>query len=223
MARGRFVRHAKGHSRQLSHAFHEFIGRVPVQQSSDVTSLLAAANGGDSEALGEIVALLYEQLRLIARRRLRRERDGHTLESAALVNEAFLRLLGVDRVAWRDSQHVVAMTVRMMRRVLVDHAIRRRTLKRGGGDVTVTLDSAISSGGAVLFSQLEARADELHALDDALRRLEELNPRQSSVIECRFFGGLSVEETADALSLSPATVKRDWVAARAWLNRELAE
>jgi RNA polymerase sigma factor (TIGR02999 family) len=194
-----------------------------VQQSSDVSALLAAANAGDSEALGEIVSLLYEQLRLIARRRLRRERDGHTLESAALVNEAFLRLLGVDRIAWRDSQHVVAMSVRMMRRVLVDHAVRRRALKRGGGDVAVTLDSAISSGGAVLFSELESRADELHALDDALEKLEKLNPRQSSVIECRFFGGLSVEETADALSLSPATVKRDWVAARAWLNRELGE
>ncbi len=194
-----------------------------MQQSSDVSALLAAANAGDSEAIGEIVSLLYEQLRLIARHRLARERGGHTLESAALVNEAFLRLIGVDRITWRDQQHVVAMAVRMMRRVLVDHAIRRRTLKRGGGEAVVTLDSAISSGGAVVFSELEARADELHALDDALRRLEALNPRQSSVIECRFFGGLSVEETADALSLSPATVKRDWVAARAWLNRELAE
>lgn len=194
-----------------------------MQQSSDVSSLLAAANAGDREALGEIVSLLYEQLRLIARHRLARERHGHTLESAALVNEAFLRLVGVDRITWRDSQHVVAMTVRMMRRVLVDHAIRRRTLKRGGGDSIVTLDSAISSGGTVVFAELEARADELQALDDALRSLEELNPRQSSVIECRFFGGLSIEETADALSLSPATVKRDWLAARAWLNRELAK
>ena len=194
-----------------------------MQQSSDVSSLLDAANAGDPEALGEIISLLYEQLRLIARHRLARERHGHTLESAALVNEAFLRLVGVDRIRWRDSQHVVAMTVRMMRRVLVDHAIRRRTLKRGGGDATVTLDSAISSGGAVMFAELDSRADELHALDEALHRLEQLNPRQSSVIECRFFGGLNIEETADALSLSPATVKRDWLAARAWLNRELAE
>ncbi|HKO15228.1 MAG TPA: ECF-type sigma factor [Gemmatimonadaceae bacterium] len=185
-----------------------------MHDATDVTGLLSAANAGDSEALGDVVALLYEQLRRIARHRLAHEHDGHTLESAALVNEAYLRLLGLERVRWRDRGHLLSMAARMMRRILIDHANRRRTLKRGGGEAPVTLDGALAA--------LEQRADELHALDEALQQLERLSARQSRVVECRFFAGLSIEETAEALALSPATVKRDWLAARAWLNRELA-
>ncbi len=185
-----------------------------MHEQTDVAGLLQAASSGDSEAFRALVAKLYDQLRQIARRQLAREDDGHTLESGALVHEAYLRLLGVEHVHWRDQQHLLAMASRTMRRILVDHANRRRAIKRGEGGTPVTLDDGIGAIGEA--------ADELQALDEALDRLERLSPRQSRIVECRFFGGLSIEETAEALSLSPATVKRDWIAARAWLNRELA-
>ena len=160
-----------------------------------------------------VLTMLHDRLREIAHRQLAHEAVGHTLETDGLVNEAFLRLLGIERVQWRDRQHFLSMAARMMRRVLIDYADRRRAHKRGGGEVAVTLDETVLA--------VDRHADDLHALDEALERLEQTNPRYSRVVECRFFAGLSVEQTAEVLALSPATVKRDWVAARAWLNREL--
>ena len=184
-----------------------------MDQRGDITQLLDVANGGDADAMRTVLTLLHDRLRAMAHRQLANEAEGHTLETDGLVNEAFLRLLGVERVQWRDREHLLAIAARMMRRVLIDYADRRRAGKRGGGDSAVTLDEALVA--------VEDGAEDLHALDEALARLEELNPRYSRIVECRFFAGLSIEETAEMLSLSPATVKRDWVTARAWLNREL--
>jgi RNA polymerase sigma factor (TIGR02999 family) len=185
-------------------------------EPSDVTRLLSDANRGDPEALRRVLSILYDRLRAIAHAELAREADGHTLETNGLVHEAYLRLAGLDRIQWRDREHLLAMAARTMRRVLLDYADRRRAQKRGAGGVPVALDAADG-----MVAAIDQHADELHALDEALARLEALNPRQSRVVDCRFFGGLSIEETAELLSLSPATVKRDWTAARAWLNREL--
>jgi RNA polymerase sigma factor (TIGR02999 family) len=185
-------------------------------EQGDVTRLLGAAGRGDAEALRQVLGMLYERLRTVAHHQLRREAEGHTLETEGLVHEAYLRLEGLDRIRWRDREHLVAMAARTMRRVLIDYAEQRRAGKRGGGASPVALDEA---DGAV--TSVDRHADELHALDEALARLAELSPRQSEVVECRFFAGLSIDETAAALARSPATVKRDWVAARAWLNREL--
>jgi len=184
-----------------------------MDQTSDITRRLAFANDGDPDAMRVVLALLYDRLRLIAHRQLRHEAEGHTLETDGLVNEAYLRLLGIEHMQWRDRQHFLATAARMMRRVLIDYADQRKALKRGGGDVPLVLDEALLA--------VEENVDELRALDAALERLSAVNIRQSQVVECRFFGGLSIEETAAALGLSPATVKRDWIAARAWLNREL--
>ena len=179
----------------------------------DISRLLGVANKGDPEAMRTVLAMLHDRLRVIAHRQLAHEATGHTLETDGLVNEAYLRLLGVERVEWRDREHLLAVAARMMRRVLIDYADRRRADKRGGGECAVPLDESLVA--------VEEHADELHALDEALARLEMVSPRCCRIIECRFFAGLSIEETAELLSLSPATVKRDWVTARAWLNREL--
>lgn len=184
-----------------------------LDERGDVTRILGSANDGDPEAMRAVLTMLHDRLREIAHRQLAHEAVGHTLETDGLVNEAFLRLLGIERVQWRDRQHFLSMAARMMRRVLIDYADRRRAHKRGGGEVAVTLDETVLA--------VDRHADDLHALDEALERLEQTNPRYSRVVECRFFAGLSVEQTAEVLALSPATVKRDWVAARAWLNREL--
>jgi len=184
-----------------------------MDQTSDITRLLAVANDGDPEAMRAVLVLLYEGLREIAHRQLTREAEGHTLETDGLVNETYLRLLGIERVKWRDRQHLLSTAARMMRRILIDYADRRNAQKRGGGEVPVVLDEALLA--------VEEHVDELRALDEALERLEAANPRHSRVVEYRFFAGLSIEETAAALELSPATVKREWIAARAWLNREL--
>jgi RNA polymerase sigma factor (TIGR02999 family) len=186
------------------------------QEHGEVTRLLHRASRGEAGALREVLALLHERLRRIARSQLAGEGEGHTLETDALVHEAYLRLDGLERIEWRDRQHLLSMAARTMRRVLIDYAEQRRARKRGGGDVAIPLDDA---GAAAV---VDRHADELHALDEALARLAELNPRQSQIVECRFFVGLSIEETAETLGLSPATVKRDWHAARAWLNRELS-
>lgn len=184
-----------------------------MEQTTDITRQLAIANEGDPDAMRSVLALLYDRLRAIAHRQLRHEAEGHTLETDGLVHEAYLRLLGVERVKWRDRQHFLAIAARMMRRVLIDYADTRNAQKRGGGVVPVVLDEALLA--------VEENVDELRALDAALERLEAVNERHSRVVEYRFFAGLSIEETAAALGLSPATVKRDWIAARAWLNREL--
>lgn len=180
----------------------------------DITRMLHHASDGDPGALREVLGLLHDRLRRLAHAQLAREGPGHTLETDGLVHEAYLRLEGLDRMQWRDRQHLLAMAARTMRRVLMDYADQRRAAKRGGGVIPVPLED-------VEVAAVDAHAEELHALDAALERLAELNPRQARVVECRFFVGLSVEETAEALDLSPATVKRDWTAARAWLNREL--
>ena len=184
-----------------------------MEQTSDITRRLAIANDGDPEAMRGVLALLYDRLRLIAHCQLRHEAEGHTLETDGLVHEAYLRMLGVEHVQWRDRQHFLATAARMMRRVLIDYADQRKAQKRGGGEVPVVLDEALLA--------VEENVDELRALDAALERLAAVNARQAQVIECRFFGGLSIEETGAALGIAPATVKRDWIAARAWLNREL--
>lgn len=161
----------------------------------------------------ELVTMVYRELRQIAHHHLRRERRGHTLNTTALVNEAYVKLATFERVVWRDRAHFLAIAARAMRRVLVDYAVARRTLKRGGDDQRVSLDD--------VAIEVEPRIDEVLAVDAALGRLEQLNARLARVVECRFFAGLSIEEAAEALALSPATVKRDWGVARAWLNKEL--
>lgn len=178
-----------------------------------VTRLLTAWSEGDETAHDELWRLVYGELRGIARRRLAVERDGHSIGPTALVNEAYLRLVDLERIEWRDRGHFFAMAARAMRRILVDHARKRRALKRGGDRERVTLEDVPLGD--------DARIEEVLALDEALDRLEEREPRMARVVEARVFSGLTVEETAGALSVSTATVKRDWRAARAWLNREL--
>lgn len=180
----------------------------------EITQLLAAARSGDRDALDRVTALAYDELRAVAHRQLARERPGHTLDTSALVHEAYLKLIGLQRIQWQDRIHFFALSARLMRRILINHAERRGAAKRGGGRVALALEDVMPGA--------EDRMQRFGALDEALERLEQLNPRQCRVVECRFFSGLSLEETAEALSVSPATVKRDWSLARAWLNRELA-
>ena len=184
--------------------------------SGDVTRLLAQASHGDAGAVDRLVPILYEELRRLAHLRMRGERPGHTLGTTALVHEAYLDLAGLDRMTWRDRAHFLAVAARAMRRVLIDHAESRDAQKRGGGQRAITLDEE-----AELVLGGGSRADELLALDEALVRLAAVSERQCRVVECRFFAGMTVEETAEALHTSPATVKREWTVARAWLHREL--
>ena len=186
-------------------------------EQGDLTRMLHRAAHGERSALHHVLALLNESMRRIARRQLVGEGTGHTLETDGLVHEAWLRLEGLERVQWRDRQHLLAVAARTMRRVLIDYAEQRRAKKRGGGELAVGLEAVDTVAAAI-----DEHAHELQALDEALLRLAALNLRQAQVVECRFFVGLSIEETAEALELSPATVKRDWTAARAWLNRELS-
>ena len=179
----------------------------------DITELLVAWRQGDEAALEQLIPLVHHELHQIARRCLKGERPGHTLQPTALVNEAYLRLVDLRRVTWRDRTHFLAMSARLMRRVLVDFARSRRYQKRGGGLLKVSLDEAH----AVAVN----RGEDLVALDDALNTLGALDERKARVIELRFFGGLSVEETAMVLDVSRDTVQRDWRLARAWLMREL--
>lgn len=188
-----------------------------MSEPGEVTRLLAAANEGDPEALDRLVPLVYEELRGIAARRMAAERTGHTLTTTDLAHEAYLQIAALERIEWKNRAQFFAIAARVMRRILVDHAVRRGAKKRGGGAAPVTLDR-VSNGLAVGPEHDE----EMLALDQALTRLAEEDERLARVVECRFFGGMTVRETATALDISPATVKRDWVLARAWLNRELA-
>jgi RNA polymerase sigma factor (TIGR02999 family) len=188
-----------------------------MSEKGEVTRLLAAANGGDPEALDRLVPLVYDELRGIAARRMAAERTGHTLTTTALVHEAYLQISGLDRIEWKNRAQFFAIAARLMRRILVDHAVRRGAQKRGGDATPVTLDR-VSDGLAVG----PEHDPEMLALDEALTRLEEEDERLARVVECRFFGGMTVRETGAALDVSPATVKRDWALARAWLNRELS-
>ena len=186
-----------------------------MSEPNEVDRLLGLANEGDGAALRQVLVELHDRLRRIAHGQMAHENTGHTLETDGLVNEAYLRLAGLERIEWRDRQHVLSMAARTMRRVLIDYAAARGAQKRGDGGIALPLDSADA------IAAIDPRTDDLRALDEALTRLETLNPRQRQVVEYRFFGGLSIEETATMLDLSPATVKRDWMVARAWLNREL--
>lgn len=186
-----------------------------MDEQDDVTRLLAAVAGGDRAAWDELLPLVYGRLRAIASRQLRGEREGHTLATTDLVHEAYLSLVGMDEVRWADRAHFLGVAARAMRRVLIDYARARTTQKRGGRRDRTTLD----------LDALPARVpDEMVlALDEALRRLEARNERYGRIVECRFFAGMSIEETAAVLSISPTTVKRDWMVARAWLHRELSD
>jgi RNA polymerase sigma-70 factor (ECF subfamily) len=179
----------------------------------DVTGLLLEWRGGNEDALGRLIPLVHEELHRIAGRYIRRERAGHTLQATALINEAYLRLIEVTRVHWRDRAHFLAISARLMRQVLVDYARSRGYQKRGGGAVRVTLVEELAAVDKPDF--------ELVALDDALQALAKFDQRKSRVVELRSFGGLSVEETAAVLHVSPDTVMRDWKLAKAWLLREL--
>jgi RNA polymerase sigma factor (TIGR02999 family) len=182
-------------------------------ESADVTGLLGAWAAGDVAALGRLTPLVYEELRRMARRYMRDQAGVNTLQPTALVNEAYLRLVGVDDLNWRNRTHFFAVSANIMRRILVDSARARFTGKRGGGFVKVNLNESIDG--------LSERAEELMALDDALAALEKVDGRKARVVEMKFFGGLSVEETAEVLKMSPRSVMRDWNLARAWLMREL--
>jgi RNA polymerase sigma factor (TIGR02999 family) len=178
-----------------------------------VTDLLLAWSGGDDQALEQLVPLVHHELRRLARRQMGGERHGHTLQTTALVNEAYLRLVDLTRIRWQDRSHFLAMSARLMRRILVDHARSRGYQKRGGGVANVSLDEA--------FVVSTERPQDLVALDDALQALAAVDDRKSRVVEMRFFGGLTVEETASALDVSPETVMRDWRLAKVWLLRAL--
>ncbi|HTS01586.1 MAG TPA: sigma-70 family RNA polymerase sigma factor [Thermoanaerobaculia bacterium] len=181
--------------------------------AGEVTRLLRAWRQGDRGALESLIPLVYADLHRMAERRLRGERPGHTLQPTAIVNEAYLRLVGAEGQDWENRAHFFAAAARSMRRILVDHARTRQAKKRGGGGTRYLLDTTI---------MVEPRAVDLIAVDDALEKLAALDPEQGRVVELRFFAGLTEDETAGALGVSPATVHRKWLSAKAYLHRELA-
>jgi RNA polymerase sigma factor (TIGR02999 family) len=182
--------------------------------SQTLTQLLSAWSDGDKAALEQLMPLVYHELHRLAARHLASERAGHTLQATALVNEAYLRLIDQKHVRWQNRAHFLGIAAQMMRRILVDHARARHYAKRGGGAPVVSLHEAPE----VSVEQ----ASDLIAVDDALTRLSELDARKGRVVELRFFGGLTVEETAEVLQISPNTVLREWATAKAWLHRELS-
>ena len=183
--------------------------------TGNITQLLLQWRSGDPSALDQLMPLVYEELRRLARQCMRGERTGHTLQTTALVNEAYLRLLNSSRVQWQDRAHFFAIASQLMRRVLVDEARRRRNLKRGGQYTRIEIDQ--------IELKTPPRDFDLLALDEALNKLAEFAPRKGKVVELRFFGGLSIEETALVLSISPDIVKREWRTAKLWLLQELNE
>jgi RNA polymerase sigma-70 factor, ECF subfamily len=187
--------------------------QADVAAESEVTKLLLAWSGGDQRALEKLAPIVYDELRRLAHRYMRHERPGHSLQSTALVHEAYLRLVDYQRMDWEGRAHFLSVAAQAMRRILVEHA-RRKNQKRGGGVQRVSLDDAAEVCGG--------RPRDLVALDEALNALALVDARKSKVVEMRFFGGLSVEETAEVLKVSVVTVKRDWSTAKLWLYRELA-
>jgi RNA polymerase sigma factor (TIGR02999 family) len=181
--------------------------------TKDVTRLLEQLRAGDRNAVADLVPLLYDELRQLASKYLRRERPGHTLQATALVHEAYLRLVDQKDVGWQNRSHFFGVAAQQMRRILVDHARHRHAAKRGGAAPKVALDEAL-----VVSDQA---AEDVLQLNELLTRLDELDEQQARVVELRVFGGLTVEEAAEALDISPATVKRDWAMAKAWLTREI--
>ena len=185
-----------------------------MNQSEQITVLLQEWSGGKREALDELLPLVYDELHKQARRYLRRERQDHTLQTTALIHEAYLKLIDQRNVDWQNRTHFFAIAAQMMRRILVDHARTKHRDKRGGDDIKLPLDEAI------LVVVNEKNVD-LIALDEALNRLAKIDEQQVQIVELRYFSGLSLEETAEALKISRATVARDWAIAKAWLHREL--
>ncbi len=188
---------------------------MPSISTQEVTQLLADWGRGDKSAFDKLFPLVHEELRRIAQRQMSHERPGHTLQATALVNEAYLKLAGNEGFEWRDRAHFYAVCAQVMRHVLIDHARAHARDKRGGGAVQVSLNDAIALS--------EQRAEELVALDEALRSLEHLDPQKGRIVEMRYFGGLSIEETAEVLDISPRTVRREWRRAKAWLYRMISE
>jgi RNA polymerase sigma-70 factor (ECF subfamily) len=181
----------------------------------EVTQLLLDWGNGDKAALDKLVPVVYQELRRLAGYYMRRERPGHTLQTSALVNEAYMRLVDYKQMRWQSRAHFFAVAAQAMRRILVEHARKRHFAKRGGGAVQVSFDEAATVSAK--------QAADLIALDDALTSLEAIDPRKSRIVELRYIGGLNIEETAEVLDISPATVQREWRAAKAWLYREIKE
>lgn len=182
-------------------------------EAQQVTQLLKQWQEGSNEALEALMPLVYKELKRLAASYLRRERSDHTLQSAALVNEAYLRLVDQNQTRWQNKAHFYGIAAQMMRRILADHARGHNAAKRGSGLPELELDEALA--------QAKGRSVDLLGLEEALQKLERLDPQQGRIVELRFFSGLSIEDTANVLAISPATVKRDWAAARAWLFREM--
>jgi RNA polymerase sigma factor (TIGR02999 family) len=181
----------------------------------EITQLLLSWSEGDKSALDQLIPLVYPELKRLARRYMGRESPDHTLQTSALINEAYLRLVDQHAVEWQDRAHFFAVAAQVMRHILIDHARSHRYHKRGAGAEHIPLDDV-----AVVSQE---RATELVALDDALTRLATVDPRKSQIVELRFFGGLTVEETAEVMKLSPITIKREWRSAKAWLHTEMSE
>lgn len=184
-----------------------------MSSAHDVTRMLRDWRDGDQGALDKLIPVVYDELRRQAARYLRRERPGHTLQTTALIHEAYLRLVDQQRVEWQNRAHFYAIAARLMRQILVDHARKRQALKREAGDIKVPLEEAMLTS--------PDRSLDLVTLDEALTRLAVLDPQQSRVVELRYFSGLSVEETAEVLGVSSRTVKRDWNVAKAWLRQQV--
>lgn len=183
------------------------------ESTGQVTYLLTRWRSGDRQALDALMPLVYQELRRLARHYLQQERRDHTLQSTALVHEAYVRLLGQDPPEWKSRAHFFGVAARLMRQILVDHARGHRAAKRGGDSLKLTLQEGLVGR--------KGKDLDVVALDDALKKLAELSPQQSHIVELRFFSGLTIEDTSEVLGISPATVKRSWTAARAWLFREM--
>lgn len=181
--------------------------------SPQVTQLLNAWGEGDQVARDQLIPLVYDELHRLAHRYMKRESPGHTLQTSALVNEAFVRLVDQKNVRWQNRAHFFGIAAQMMRRILVDYARSRNYAKRGGGATRISLDEALIVS--------DERSTEVVSVHEALERLAEFDSRKSQIVELRFFGGLSIDETAEVLSVSPGTVMRDWTLAKAWLRREI--
>ncbi|HVN78465.1 MAG TPA: sigma-70 family RNA polymerase sigma factor [Terriglobia bacterium] len=185
------------------------------ERTQEITELLINLSKGDQQAASKLIPIVYGELRRLARHYMRQERQDHTLQTTALVHEAYLRLIEQRQTNWQNRAHFFGIAAQLMRRILLDHARASHAGKRGGGEERLPLEEGL------VFST--EKSVELIALDQALDRLAELSPRQSRIVELRFFGGLSVEETAEVMGIAPKTVKRDWSVARAWLHREVRQ
>jgi RNA polymerase sigma factor (TIGR02999 family) len=186
---------------------------MPTQKTTQVTQIVNKITAGDKLAAEQLFPLLYDEFRKLARRYLKNEAFGHTLEPTALVHEAYLKMVDQTRVEWHGKTHFFAVGAQAMRRILVDHARRRHRVKRGGGRLRITLDESLAIS--------TEKSEDLLALDEALSKLAEVDPRQATIVELRFFGGLSVAEVAEVLGVSKRTVEGEWTMVRAWLRREL--